>query len=113
MATGIDHCPAQISISIPLSTASSMQFVAWSAAAPNISQKVFTHPVIYLPPPMHLNKSVFAELDSTFTALDGQLSASITETNNSIDHLQTESSMGITGYIAGLPLASASPVVLH
>ena len=116
MATGIDHCQARISISTPLSTASSMQFVPWSAAEPNISQNVFTHPVYDLPPPIRLNKSVLAELDSAFNALDGQLSASVTDTSDSIDHRQTESSMGITEYIAGfalgLSLISCIPLTL-
>ena len=93
-----------------------MQFVPWSAAAPNISQNVFTHPVFDLSPPMRLNKSVLAELDSRFNTLDGQLSASITDTNDSIDYLQTKSSMGITeslqGFALGLSLVSCIALTL-
>ena len=104
MATGLDHCPERLSVSIPLSTASSMQFIPWSAAAPNMSQTIFTHPVFDIPTPANLNKSVLADLDSTFTALDGQLLNSITATNESIAQLHTESSLEITDYVAGFAL---------
>ena len=42
MVTGIGTCPDHISISVPLSMASSLQFVPWTAAATNTSRLITT-----------------------------------------------------------------------
>ena len=79
MATGVDRCPDHLSVSVPLATASSVQFVPWAAAVNNLSELTFDHPSFVIPTPEQLNKTVLADLDTTFTALDGQFSTALTD----------------------------------
>jgi len=48
---------------------------------------------------------VLADLDTTFTALDGPLSTSLADDIHSINSIHDNSSMGLPGYLSGFALA--------
>ena len=105
MATGVGRCPDRLSVSVPLVTASSVQFVPWAAAVNNYSAFAFDHKNFVIPAPEQLNKTVLADLDATFTALDGQLSTALADDTRSINSIHETSSMGLPGYLSGFALA--------
>ena len=105
MATGIGRCPDRFSVSIPLATTSSVQFIPWSTAVTNLSKPDFNHPSFQLPSPAQLNTSVLTDIDNTFTTLDGELTSSLDADDQSITNIQASSSTTLSGYLAGFALA--------
>ena len=105
MVTGIGQCSDTLTVSVPLTTASSLQYISWQAALSNDSQPFWAHPSFDIPPPTVLNHTVLAALDSTMKTLDGQLTTNIAATNDEIDAISTETAMGPTDYVAGVALA--------
>ena len=104
MVTGIGRCPDHLTVSVPFSTANSMQFVPWRAAISNLTTANFNHPVFDIPPPTKLNTTVLSDLDSTMAMLDGELTSSIWNANSQIDSLTTGTATVSTDYIAGMAL---------
>ena len=106
MATGVGRCPDRLSVSVPLVTASSIQFVPWAAAVNNLSEPTLDHSLFAIPKPEQLNRTVLADLDTTFTALDGQFSTALAEDIHSVNNtIHDSSSMGLPGYLSGFALA--------
>ena len=105
MATGVGRCPDRLSVSVPLVTASSVQFVPWAAAVNNLSEFKLDHSPFAIPEPEQLNKTVLADLDTTFTALDGQFSTTLAEDICSVNNIHDSSLMGLPGYLSGFASA--------
>ena len=105
MATGIGRSPDHLRVSIPLATTSSVHFIPRAVAVHNLSEPTFDHPRFAIPAPEQLNQTVLADLDTTFTALDGQLSTSLADDIHSINSIHDNSSMGLPGYLSGFALA--------
>lgn len=103
MITGIGQCSDALTVSAPLTMASSLQYVSWQAALSNNSQTSWVHPSFDISPPTVFNHTVLVALDSTMKTLDGQLTTNIVATNDEIDAISTETAMGPTDYMAGVP----------
>ena len=104
MVTGIGHCPDHLTVSVPFSTANSMQSVPWQAAISNLTTANFNHPVFDIPHPTQLNTTVLSDLESTMATLDGELTSTIWNANSQIDSLTTGTATVSTDYIAGVAL---------
>lgn len=107
MTTGLGYCPDQISVSVPLSSATSLEFISWDAAANNLSTLSLNHPTFDIPEPEILNTSVIKELDATLATLDGQFTASESATDQHLSNLQADSNIYNNGYWAYIALASS------
>ena len=110
MTTGIGRCPDHLSVSVPLSTPATMQFVPWATVMTNDTHSVFGHPALDIPAPSFLNRTVLADLDSTFKTLDGDLSATTSAADHEINDITAISTTSTTSYVAysalGLSLLS-------
>lgn len=98
--TGLGCCTDHLSVSVPLSSASTMQFTPWEAVVTSTNHTVFDHPTLDIPAPSFLNKTVLAELDSTFQTLDGDLSATTSAAENEINDITETSTISTTCYMA-------------
>ena len=97
----LDH----ISVSVPLATTFSLQFVPWTVVATNMSRLELRHPTFNIPEPMILNKTVVAELDKTLATLDGQLTESTSAVNADISTIHTGTSLSSSDYVAYIALS--------
>ena len=61
MTTGLGYCPERISVSIPLSTKASLEFVPWAPTTTNLSQLDLNHPSFDIPEPERFNKTLLQE----------------------------------------------------
>ena len=100
VVTGLGHCPAHLTVSVPMASDYNLQFISWSAAATTRTFTPFNHPRFDISPPVHFNKTVMAELDATFNTLDGQLTQSIQATCDKIDNIHDSSLATATDYVA-------------
>ena len=98
MASGLGTCAAHITVTVPMASPYLLQFTPWAPVFINVSSASFRHPVLDIPPPEHLNKSVLRDLDSTFDIIDGQLTRTLTTVNNDIDRIHEEPN-AVTAYI--------------
>ena len=106
MITGIGtSCPDHIRISVPLSMASSLQFIPRTAAATNTSRLILNHPTFHIPAPVILNHTVVAELDATLATLDGKLTALVSAANVEIDTIHAGTSLSSTDNVAYVALS--------
>ena len=105
MTTGLGYCPDHISVSVPLSSSTSLEFVPWVYATTNLTNFSLNHPIFDIPEPEHFNKSVIRELDATLATLDGQLTASVSTANADISTIHTETSLTSTDYVAYIALS--------
>lgn len=99
MASEHGTCPARITVTVPIASPFQLQFTLWAPVLANESV-TFSRPVLDIPPPAHLNKSVLSELVTTFSTLDGQLSDAIRATNKNIADIQESSATTATAYVA-------------
>ena len=100
MVIGLGTCPAHITISVPLASASHIRFAPWETLTANATQTNFYHAAVSIPAPLQLNQSVLASLDSTFDSLDGQLTQSIQHTSEDISRIQESNNTTTTEYVA-------------
>ncbi|KAL9973740.1 hypothetical protein ACROYT_G020234, partial [Oculina patagonica] len=105
MTTGLGYCPNQLSVSVPLSSATSLEFIPWVAAANNLSTLSLNHPTFDIPEPEVLNNTVINDLDSTLATLDGQFTVSEAATDQHLSNLQAASTIYDNGYWAYIALA--------
>lgn len=100
MVTGLGTCPAHITISVPLASASHLRFAPWKTLTVNTTSRNFYHAAITIPEPLHLNQSVLDSLDSTFNTLDGQLTQSIHDTSDDVSQIHEVATTTTTDYVA-------------
>ena len=100
MTTGLGRCTDHLSVSVLLSSASTMQFTPREAVVTSANHTVFDHPKLDIPAPSFSNKTVIAELDSTFQMLDGDLSATTSAAENEINDITETSTISTTSYVA-------------
>ena len=105
MTTGLGYCPDHISVSVPLSSATSLEFVPWESATTNLVDLSLNHPILDIPEPEHFNKSVLRELDATLATLHGQLTASVSAVNADILTIHAGTTLSSTDYVAYLALS--------
>lgn len=105
MTTGLGYCPDHNSVSVPLSSAASLEFVPWVSATTNLTDLTFNHLIFDIPEPEHFNKSVLRELDATLATLDGKLTASVSKVNADINTIHSCVALSRTDYVAYVALS--------
>ena len=105
MTTGLGYCPDHISVSVPLSSAVSLEFVPWVSATNNLTKLTLNHPTFNIPEPESFNKTVLRDLDTTLATLDGQFTASEAATTQQIETTQADAILTTSDYMSYLALA--------
>ena len=100
MVTGLGRCPSRISLTVPLFTTYSVQYVPWADATADDMLLQLHHDSLDIPPPTTLNHSVLDELDLTYATLDGEFTTKLAQTDNLIDSIHESITTTTTDAVA-------------
>ena len=100
MSVGLGSCATSMTLTVPLFTSTSFQYVPWQSAAEDQPIIQLHHQSLHTLKPILLNRTVLKELELTYQTLDGQLDTQLKKANTDIDNIHESTITTTTDILA-------------
>ena len=100
MTAGLGTCPKSMSLTVPLFSTDTFQYVPWQAAAPNQPIMQLHYKSLHFLPKVKLNNTIKRELEQTYQTLDGKLTSDLQQANDDINDISETSTTSATTVVA-------------